>query len=59
MEVRSDLARMFFGILVRANVREYAAVSMDLSTRDEIFTALVVYDFLSYENGHMSIPTGS
>ena len=55
-EVRNDLARMVSGIPVRANVREYAAVSMDLSTRDEIFSAMVVYGFLSYENGHVSIP---
>ena len=55
-EVRNDLARMVSGIPVRANVREYAAVSMDLSTRDEIFSAMVVYGFLSYENGRVSIP---
>ena len=29
---------------------------MNLSTRDEIFSAMVVYGFLSYENGYVSIP---
>jgi hypothetical protein len=41
---------------VRANVQEYAATSMELTTRDEIFSAMVVYGFLSYDNGYMSIP---
>ena len=29
---------------------------MNLTTRDEIFSAMVVYGFLSYENGYVSIP---
>lgn len=54
--VRDDLALMVSGVPVRANVREYAAVSMNLTTCDEIFSAMVVYGFLSYENGCVSIP---
>lgn len=54
--VRNDLALMVSGIPVRTNVREYAAVSMNLTTRDEIFSAMVVYGFLSYENGYVNIP---
>ena len=37
-------------------MREYAATSMNLTTKDEIFSAMVVYGFLSYENGFVSIP---
>lgn len=55
-EVREDLARMVSGMPVPAKVREYAATSMDLTTKDEIFSAMVVYGFLSYENGHVRIP---
>lgn len=55
-EVREDLARMVSGIPVPAKVREYAATSMNLTTKDEIFSAMVVYGFLSYENGHVCIP---
>ena len=47
---------MISGIPVRANVREYAATSMNLSTKDEILSAMVVYGFLSCENGYVRIP---
>lgn len=55
-EVRDDLVRMVSGIPVAAKVQEYAATSMNLTTRDEIFSAMVVYGFLSYENGYVRIP---
>ena len=54
--VRDDLARMVSGIPVPAKVREYAATAQELKTREEIFSAMVVYGFLSYENGKVSIP---
>lgn len=55
-DVRDDLALMAAGIPVGAKIREYAATSMKLRTRDEIFSAMVVYGFLSYNNGLVSIP---
>ena len=55
-EVRDDLALMTAGLAVPAKVQEYAATSMNLSTRDEIFSAMVVYGFLSYEAGNVCIP---
>ena len=55
-DVRDDLALMVSGISIPARVREYAATSMELKTKDEIFSAMVVYGFLSYENGKVSIP---
>jgi len=54
--VRDDLAQMVAGISVSAKVREYAAVSMNLTTKDEILSAMVVYGFLSYEAGGVAIP---
>lgn len=54
--VRDSLALMVSGVPVPARVREYAATSMNLTTKDEIFSAMVVYGFLSYENGYVSIP---
>lgn len=54
--VREDLLLMVSGIAVSAKVQEYAASAMNLQTRDEIFSAMVVYGFLSYENGKVSIP---
>lgn len=55
-EVREDLVRMVSGIPAKAKVREYAATSMNLTTKDEIFSAMVVYGFLSYENGYVNVP---
>ncbi len=54
--VRDDLARMVSGIPVRANIREYAATAMNLNTKNEIFSAMTVYGFLSYERGCVRIP---
>ncbi len=54
--VRDDLALMISGIPVQARIQEYAATSMNLTTRDEIYSAMVVYGFLSYDNGKVSIP---
>jgi len=54
--VRDDLARMVSGIPVHARIREYAATSMKLSCKDEIFSAMTVYGFLSFENGCIRIP---
>ena len=54
--VKDDVGLMIADIPVPAKVREYAATSMELKTRDEIFSAMVVYGFLNYENGCVSIP---
>ena len=55
-EVRDALALMVSGVPVSAKIQEYAATSMNLQSKDEIFSAMVVYGFLSYENGKVSIP---
>lgn len=54
--VQDDLALLFAGGTVETAVQEYAAVSMQLSTKDEIYSAMVVYGLLTYENGCVSIP---
>ena len=55
-QVRDDLALMVSGTPVPANIQEYASTSMNLTTRDEIFSAMVVYGFLTYKDGYVSIP---
>ncbi|MCD8364161.1 MAG: ATP-binding protein [Lachnospiraceae bacterium] len=55
-QVKDDVALLIADISVPAKVREYAATSMELKTRDEIFSAMVVYGFLNYEDGYVSIP---
>ena len=54
--VRDDIARMAAGEAVPAKVKEYAATSQELRTKEEILSAMVVYGFLSYEDGMVSIP---
>ena len=54
--VRDDLALMAAGIAVPVRIWEYAATSMHLQTKEEIFSAMVVYGFLTYKDGKVSIP---
>ncbi|MCD7954413.1 MAG: ATP-binding protein [Lachnospiraceae bacterium] len=54
--MKTDVALMVEGEAVPANVEEYAATSMELQTKNEIFSAMLVYGFLNYENGCVSIP---
>lgn len=54
--VRDDLALMAAGMSVPVRILEYAATSMSLQTKEEIFSAMVVYGFLSYEKGKVCIP---
>lgn len=54
--VRDDLVKMISGDYVPVKVREYAATSMNLQTKDEIFSAMLVYGFLSCEDGKVCIP---
>lgn len=54
--VRDEIALIAAGIPIPAQICEFAATSMKLITKDEILSAMVVYGFLSYENGYVSIP---
>lgn len=54
--VKDDIALMVAANPVPAKVQEYAATSMELKTKDEIFSAMVVYGFLNYSHGYVSIP---
>lgn len=55
-EVRDDLALMAAGESIPVKIREYAATSQNLKTKEEIFSAMVVYGFLTFEKGRVSIP---
>ncbi len=55
-ELREEISLMMSGTPVPANVQEYASISMELKTKDEIYSAMVVYGFLSYADGCVSIP---
>ncbi|MCC8151422.1 MAG: PD-(D/E)XK nuclease domain-containing protein, partial [Lachnospiraceae bacterium] len=55
-DVQKDVALMVAVEAVKADVEEYAATGMQLSTRNEILSAMVVYGFLNYEDGKVHIP---
>lgn len=55
-DVRDALALLIAGEPVKAEVQEYAATAMELKTRDEILSAMVVYGFLSCEQNRVCIP---
>ncbi len=55
-DVRDAIAVMMAGEAVETNVKQYAATATELRTRDQIFSAMVVYGFLTCENGRVSIP---
>lgn len=54
--VRDELALMISGVSIPTKIEEYAATSQNLKTKEEILSAMVVFGFLSYENGTVSIP---
>ena len=55
-EVREDIVKMVAGIPVEADLDGYSAAELRLDTRDEILSAMVVYGFLSYYDGYLTIP---
>lgn len=55
-DVREDIVRMVAGIPVRVELDGYSAAELQLNTRDEILSAMVVFGFLSYHDGYLTIP---
>lgn len=55
-DVRDDLALMVAGERVQARLQEYAATATELNTKDQIYSAMVVYGLLTYEDGEVFIP---
>lgn len=54
--VRDDLALMAAGERIPLKIQEYAAMLLELNTKQQIFSAMVVYGLLTYENGKVFIP---
>lgn len=55
-EVRDDMALMVSGERIEARIQEYAATAMELVTKDQIYSAMVIYGLLTYEDGEVFIP---
>ncbi|MDE6974823.1 MAG: ATP-binding protein, partial [Lachnospiraceae bacterium] len=54
--VRDDLALMVSGERIEIKLQGYAATDTELYTRNQIYSALVVYGLLTYEDGAVFIP---
>ncbi len=57
-EVREDIVKLVAGIPIRIRLDGYSVSELNLDTRDEILSAMVVYGFLDYYDGMLSIPNG-
>lgn len=55
-EVREDIVKMTAGIPVEVELDGCSAAELRLDSRDEILSAMVVYGFLSYYDGYLTIP---
>lgn len=57
-DIRGDLALMVSGEKIRASMQEYAATATELNTKDQIYSAMVVYGLLTYDRaaGEVLIP---
>ena len=54
--VREDLALMIAGERISVRIQEYAAMLLELNTKQQIFSAMVVYGLLTYDDGQVFIP---
>lgn len=54
--VRDDLALMAAGERVSTDIGQYAASSMEIDSREQIYSAMVVYGLLTYADGEVFIP---
>lgn len=54
--IRDDLALMISGEGIDARVEEFAASAMDLRSKNQIYSAMVVYGLLTYTKGKVFIP---
>ena len=54
--IRNDLALMVIGERINAKIGDFAAVSMELKTKNQIYSAMVIYGLLTYDNGQVFIP---
>jgi len=55
-EIQNDLTLMFAGERIPSGIQEYAATAQELKSKEEIYSAMVVYGLLTYDNGMVFIP---
>lgn len=54
--VKDDLILMVSGERVSTDIGQFSAVSMEINSREQIYSAMVIYGLLTYENGEVLIP---
>ena len=54
--VREDVVKLVAGLSIPVKLEGYSASELQMDTRDEILSAMVVYGFLSYHDGMLRIP---
>ena len=55
-QIKNDLVLMISGEGIEAKIDEFAASAMELKSRNQIYSAMVVYGLLTFSNGKVSIP---
>ena len=55
-QIKNDLALMVSGEGIKAKVDEFAASAMKLKSKDQIYSAMVVYGLLTFNKGKVFIP---
>ncbi len=55
-KIQNDIVQMVSDIPVNIHLEGYSTEQINLSTRDEILSAMTVYGFLSYHNETLTIP---
>lgn len=55
-DVRDDLVLMVAGERVTTNIGQFTAASMEMNSREQIYSAMVIYGLLTYEDGRVFIP---
>ena len=55
-EVREDIVNLVAGNTIEVHLDGYSVTQLQLDTRDEILSAMVVFGFLSYHDGYLTIP---
>lgn len=55
-DVREDLVLMAAGERITTEIGQYAAATMEMNSREQIYSAMVIYGLLTYESGEVFIP---
>lgn len=55
-EVRSDIVRMVAGESIEISIKNFTAETLELHSREDIFSAMLVYGMLTFKDGKISIP---